>query len=170
MDMPWVVAPGPLGIEPDIDHLQPVAAGRPEAAVLAGLGIAVALVPPICVVGILLASSPWMQAYGALLLFAANPLGIMVGAMAALATHKKVYRRRLFLSRLGLTSVPLTALLVIPLGSSFSRLLNRSQQETKAQQVEASIEQRLRSSTISLGSDPAIELVGISINWQKTPH
>jgi hypothetical protein len=36
--------------------------------------------------------------------------------------------------------------------------------------VEASIEQRLRSSTISLGSDPAIELVGISINWQKTPH
>ncbi len=136
---------------------------------LAGLAIAVALVPPMCVVGILLASSDWAQAYGALLLFATNLLGIMVGAMASLGTLEKVYRRRLFHSRLGLTSVALTALLVIPLGSSFFRLLNRSRLETKAQQLEAVIEQRLRSSTITLGGDPAIDLVGISINWQKNP-
>jgi len=121
------------------------------------------------VVGILLASSHWAQAYGALLLFATNLLGIMVGAMASLGTLEKVYRRRLFHSRLGLTSVALTALLVIPLGSSFFRLLNRSQQETKAQQVEATIEKRLRSSTITLGGDPAIDLVGLSINWQQNP-
>jgi uncharacterized membrane protein len=136
---------------------------------LAGLAIAVALVPPMCVVGILLASSHWAQAYGALLLFATNLLGIMVGAMASLGTLEKVYRRRLFHSRLGLTSVALTALLVIPLGSSFFRLLNRSRLETKAQQLEAVIEQRLRSSTITLGGDPAIDLVGISIDWQKNP-
>jgi uncharacterized hydrophobic protein (TIGR00271 family) len=136
---------------------------------LAGLAIAVALVPPMCVVGILLASSYWTQAYGALLLFATNLLGIMVGAMAALGTLERVYRRRLFRSRLGLTSVALTALLVIPLGSSFLRLLNRSRLETKAQQLEAVIEQRLRSSTITLGGDPAIDLVGISIDWQKNP-
>jgi uncharacterized membrane protein len=136
---------------------------------LAGLAIAVALVPPMCVVGILLASSYWTRAYGALLLFATNLLGIMVGAMAALGTLERVYRRRLFRSRLGLTSVALTALLVIPLGSSFLRLLNRSRLETKAQQLEAVIEQRLRSSTITLGGDPAIDLVGISIDWQKNP-
>ncbi|PZV23825.1 MAG: DUF389 domain-containing protein [Cyanobium sp.] len=136
---------------------------------LAGLAIAVALVPPMCVVGILLASSFWAQAYGALLLFATNLLGIMVGAMAALGALERVYRRRLFRSRLGLTSVALTALLVIPLGSSFFALVNRSQQETKAQQLEATIEQRLRSSTITLGGDPAIDLVGISINWQQNP-
>ena len=136
---------------------------------LAGLAIAVALVPPMCVVGILLASSHWMQAYGALLLFATNLLGIMVGAMAALGTLERVYRGRLFRSRLGLTSIALTALLVIPLGSSFFRLVNQSRQATKAQQLEATIEQRLRSSTITLGGDPAIDLVGISIDWQKNP-
>lgn len=136
---------------------------------LAGLAIAVALVPPMCVVGILLASSDWMQAYGALLLFATNLLGIMVGAMGSLGTLEKVYRRRLFHSRLGLTSVALTALLVIPLGSSFFRLVNQSRQETKAQQLEAAIEQRLRSSTITLGRDPAIDMVGLSIDWQQNP-
>jgi uncharacterized membrane protein len=136
---------------------------------LAGLAIAVALVPPMCVVGILLASSHWAQAYGALLLFATNLLGIMVGAMAALGTLERVYRGRLFRSRLGLTSMALTALLVIPLGSSFFRLVNQSRQATKAQQLEATIEQELRSSTITLGGDPAIDLVGLSIDWQKNP-
>jgi uncharacterized hydrophobic protein (TIGR00271 family) len=143
---------------------------RKEAiSALAGLAIAVALVPPMCVVGILLASSFWAQAYGALLLFATNLLGIMVGAMATLGILEKVYRRRLFHSRLGLTSVALTALLVIPLGSSFFRLVNQSRRETQAQKLESVIEQRLRSSTITLGGDPAIDLVGISINWQQNP-
>ena len=136
---------------------------------LAGLAIAVALVPPMCVVGILLASSYWAQAYGALLLFTTNLLGIMVGAMAALATLERAYRGRLFRSRLGLTSVALTALLVIPLGTSFFRLVDRYRQETKAQQIEAVIEQQLRSGTITLGGDPAIDLVGIAIDWQKNP-
>jgi uncharacterized hydrophobic protein (TIGR00271 family) len=136
---------------------------------LAGLAIAVALVPPMCVVGILLASSYWVQAYGALLLFATNLLGIMVGAMVALGTLEKVYRRRLLRSRLGLTSVALTALLVIPLGSSFYSLVSRSRLETKAQQLEATIEQQLRSSTNTLGADPAIDLVGLAIDWQQNP-
>jgi uncharacterized hydrophobic protein (TIGR00271 family) len=136
---------------------------------LAGLAIAVALVPPMCVVGILLASSFWAQAYGALLLFATNLLGIMVGAMAALGALERVYRSRLFHSRLGLTSVALTALLVIPLGSSFFRLLDQSRRETKALEIERVIEQQLRSSTITLGGDPAIDLVGLSIDWQKNP-
>jgi len=136
---------------------------------LAGLAIAVALVPPMCVVGLLLSSSQWAQAYGALLLFITNLLGIMVGAMAALGTLERVYRSRLFRSRLGLTSVALTALLVIPLGSSFYRLLLRSRQETKAQQLEVAIEHQLRSSTITLGSDPAIDLVGLSIDWNQNP-
>ncbi|SBO43271.1 DUF389 domain-containing protein [Cyanobium sp. NIES-981] len=143
---------------------------RKEAiSALAGLAIAVALVPPMCVVGILLASSYWAQAYGALLLFTTNLLGIMVGAMAALATLERVYRRRLFHSRLGVTSVALTALLVIPLGTSFFRLVDRYRLETKAQQLETVIEQQLRSSTITLGGDPAIDLAGISIDWQQNP-
>lgn len=143
---------------------------RKEAiSALAGLAIAVALVPPMCVVGILLASPSWPLAQGALLLFATNLLGIMVGAMAALAALEKVYRRRLFNSRLGLTSVALTALLVIPLGSSFLKLSQQVRREHRARQLQATIEQQLRRNTITLGSDPAIDLVGIAIDWQQNP-
>jgi uncharacterized hydrophobic protein (TIGR00271 family) len=143
---------------------------RKEAiSALAGLAIAVALVPPMCVVGLLLASSFWTQAYGALLLFATNLLGIMVGAMAALGILEGAYRHRLLHSRLGLTSVALTALLVIPLGSSFFRLLDRSRKEVAAQRLETLIEQQLRSNTITLGRDPAIDLIGTSIDWRQNP-
>jgi uncharacterized hydrophobic protein (TIGR00271 family) len=142
---------------------------REAISALAGLAIAVALVPPICVVGILLASSSWPLAQGALLLFTTNLLGILVGAMAALAALEKVYRRRLFNSRLGLTSVVLTALLVVPLSSSFLRLMQQARQEHRARQLEATIEQQLRRSTITLGSDPAIDLVGLGIDWHQNP-
>jgi uncharacterized hydrophobic protein (TIGR00271 family) len=143
---------------------------RKEAiSALAGLAIAVALVPPMCVVGILLASSYWSQAYGALLLFATNLLGIMVGAMAALAALEKVYRRRLLSSQLGLTSVVLTLLLLIPLGSSFVRLVNQARRDQTVRQLEAAIEQRLRSNTVTLGADPAIDFVVLSIDWQQNP-
>ena len=144
---------------------------RKEAiSALAGLAIAVALVPPMCVVGLLLAAAQWQQAYGAMLLFATNLLGIMVGAMAALGILEGgAYRYRLLHSRLGLTSLALTALLVIPLGSSFFRLLERSRREVAAQRLETLIEQKLRANTITLGSDPAIDLIGISIDWLKNP-
>ena len=144
---------------------------RKEAiSALAGLAIAVALVPPMCVVGLLLASAQWQQAYGALLLFTTNLLGIMVGAMAALAILEGgAYRYRVLHSRLGLTSLALTAMLVIPLGSSFFRLLERSRKEVAAQRLETLIEQQLRANTITLGRDPAIDLVGTSIDWQRNP-
>jgi uncharacterized hydrophobic protein (TIGR00271 family) len=143
---------------------------REEAiSALAGLAIAVALVPPMCVVGLLLASAHWPQAYGALLLFTTNLLGIMVGAMAALGILEPAYRHRLLHSRLGLTSVGLTALLLIPLGSSFFRLLERSRKEVEAQRLQTLIEQQLRSSTITLGSDPAIDLIDTSIDWEQNP-
>jgi len=142
---------------------------REAISALAGLAIAVALVPPMCVVGILLASPSWPLAKGALLLFTTNLLGIMVGAMAALAALEKLYRRRLFNSRLGLTSVVLTALLVLPLGNSFLRLLQQARRDDKARQLETTIEQQLRRSTITLGSDPAIDLVDLRIDWQQNP-
>ncbi|MCP9841575.1 DUF389 domain-containing protein [Synechococcus sp. J7-Johnson] len=143
---------------------------RDAISALAGLAIAVALVPPMCVVGLLLASAHWQQAYGASLLFATNLLGIMVGAMATLGILEGgTYRHRLLHSRLGLTSVALTALLVIPLGGSFFRLLDRSRREVAAQRLETLIEQQLRANTITLGSDPAIDLIDTSIDWEQNP-
>jgi uncharacterized hydrophobic protein (TIGR00271 family) len=141
---------------------------REAISALAGLAIAVALVPPVCVVGLLLSNGQWDQARGAFLLFATNLLGILVGAMGVLGTLEPVYRQRLVRSRLGLTSIVLTALLVIPLGVSFGSLIQRSRQEVALQQVEQTIRESLRRETITLGKDS--QLVGVSIDWSENPY
>jgi hypothetical protein len=63
----------------------------------------------------------------------------------------------------------LTALLVIPLGSSFFRLLDRSRKEVEAQRLETLIKHQVRTKTITLGRDPAIVLIGTSIDWKQNP-
>ena len=81
-------------------------------------------------------SGEWSQASGASLLFLTNLLGILSGAMVALALLERPFRGRLFSSRLGLTSFSLTALLVVPLGGSFLNLLGRARQEAEARSIE----------------------------------
>jgi uncharacterized hydrophobic protein (TIGR00271 family) len=52
---------------------------RPELAdALGGVAIAISLVPPLCVVGVCLASGHWLAALGAFLLFVTNFLSILV--------------------------------------------------------------------------------------------
>ena len=141
---------------------------RKEAiSALAGLAIAVALVPPVCVVGLSLAAGEWSQASGASLLFLTNLLGILSGAMVALALLERPFRGRLFSSRLGLTSFSLTALLVVPLGGSFLNLLGRARQEAEARSIEELVDQSLRNETLTLGRDS--ELESIQIRWEQNP-
>jgi uncharacterized hydrophobic protein (TIGR00271 family) len=140
---------------------------REAITALAGLAIAVALVPPVCVVGLLLSERFWDDAWGASLLFATNLLGILVGAMAVLGTLEEGYRRRLLRSRLSLTSLVLTALLLIPLGGSFLSLVQRSRHEASLHQVEAAIRRSLANETISLGRDS--QLMGVEIDWSSNP-
>ncbi len=140
---------------------------REAISALAGLAIAVALVPPVCVVGLLLAADQRERAYGASLLFTTNLLGILVGAMTVLGILESSFRQRLVRSRLGLTSLLLTALLVIPLGGSFLSLLQRSRQEVALQQVEEAIRQSLQNETITLGRDS--DLQDVKIDWGPNP-
>jgi uncharacterized membrane protein len=140
---------------------------REAITALAGLAIAVALVPPVCVVGLLLSERFWHEAAGAGLLFATNLLGILVGAMAVLGTLESAYRDRLLRSRLSLTSLVLTALLLIPLGGSFLSLLQGSRHEAAVQEVEQAIRRSLGNETISLGRDS--QLVGVQIDWSRNP-
>ena len=140
---------------------------REAISALAGLAIAVALVPPVCVVGLLLAADMRERAYGATLLFTTNLLGIMVGAMTVLGIVESAFRQRLVRSRLGITSLLLTALLVIPLGGSFLSLLQRSRPEVALQQVEEAIRQSLKNETITLGRDSDLQEVRIS--WGPNP-
>lgn len=141
---------------------------RKEAvSALAGLAIAVALVPPMCVVGLSLSAGHWPQAGGALLLFLTNLLGILSGAMVALSLLERPFRTRLLRSRLGLTSLVLTALLVVPLGGSFLNLLAASRRQAQEKRIEELVRQSLRNETLTLGRDSKLE--DVAIQWDSDP-
>ncbi len=134
---------------------------------LAGTAIAVALVPPVCVFGLLLATHDWATARGAGLLFAANLLGILSGGLITLAAVTPHLRTRLLSSRLGLVSLLLTALLLIPLSGSFLNLVAKARHQSALQQVERAIDVSLRQRTLILGKES--QLVGTSIDWGQNP-
>ena len=134
---------------------------------LAGTAISVALVPPVCVLGLLLSIRQWEEAQGAGLLFAANLLGILSGALLTFAATEKGLWKQLWRSRLGAISLLLTALLLIPLTGSFLNLVARARRESYLQQIETAIEYSLRSETITLGRNS--ELLDVNIDWAKNP-
>jgi len=134
---------------------------------LAGTAIAVALVPPVCAFGLLAAKAQWSPALGAALLFAANLLGILSGALIALAVVRPDLRRNLWHSRLGLMSLLLTALLLIPLSGSFLTLVAQARRTATQEQITAAITASLRNRTLTLGKDS--ELVEVAIDWAQNP-
>jgi uncharacterized hydrophobic protein (TIGR00271 family) len=100
------------------------AMARPNiAGAIAGVAIATALVPPVCSIGISLASAELVNALGTLLLFVTNLLAIIVTSSFTFAllgvTHSRALRRDLRLARF-LTLSFLVVLLVIaaPLSKS----------------------------------------------------
>jgi len=134
---------------------------------LAGTAIAVALVPPVCALGLLLAKAHWSAALGAALLFAANLLGILSGALITLAVCLPELRIRLWRSRLGLVSLLLTALLLIPLSGSFLSLVAQARRAAALDQIEEAITASLKNRTITLGQDS--ELINVRIDWNQNP-
>lgn len=140
---------------------------REAVASIAGTAIAVALVPPVCVLGLLLASQDWQPARGAALLFAANLLGILSGGLLTLVATQASLRQQLWRSRMGMVSLLLTGLLLIPLTGSFLSLVGQAQQRQALQAVERDITESLRQRTITLGRDS--ELTGVSIDWTQNP-
>lgn len=134
---------------------------------LAGTAIAVALVPPVCAFGLLVAKAQWGDAFGALLLFAANLLGILSGALLALAICEPDLRVNLWRSRLGLVSLLLTALLLVPLTGSFLSLVAQARRTAALQQIEQVITASLKDRTLTLGKDA--ELINVRIDWGQNP-
>jgi len=141
---------------------------KPEAvSSIAGTAIAVALVPPVCVLGLLLALQEWDPAKGAALLFAANLLGILSGGLLTLVATQAGLRQQLLRSQMGLVSLLLTGLLLIPLSTSFLTLVRQAQQRLALQEIERAITDSLRQNTITLGRDS--ELTGVTIDWGQNP-
>jgi uncharacterized hydrophobic protein (TIGR00271 family) len=97
---------------------------RPSIAnSLAGTAIAVALMPPLCVVGIGIAAGNWQISRGAALLFTTNLLGIMLASM--IVFFLAGFARRHVTAALGWTAA-LAVLIVVPLGLSFRELIRET--------------------------------------------
>lgn len=124
---------------------------------LAGTAIAVALMPPICVVGLGLSQANWSLSWGATLLYLTNLLGITLACMMTflLTGYASLQRARSAL----LLTLALTAILVVPLGTSFFRLVRQVQLET-------SLKQALLNRTVTF---QRLELLKIQTNWLIKP-
>jgi uncharacterized hydrophobic protein (TIGR00271 family) len=105
-----------------------------------GVAISIALVPPLCVVGIALSGGQWIEAWGALLLFLTNFLSILLAggvvfavyglAAAVTAGVGRINKRRAY----GVIALGLL-LVAIPLTLTTTRLFSDSIAQTKIAQI-----------------------------------
>lgn len=131
---------------------------QPKVATsLAGTAIAVALMPPLCVVGMGLAHTNWALSQGASLLYVTNLLGITLSCMLTFLvlgyTPWKDARRALS------WAIALTGILLLPLSASFFRLVQQNRLET-------SLKTALLDRTITFRR---LELVDLNTDWLTTP-
>jgi uncharacterized hydrophobic protein (TIGR00271 family) len=112
---------------------------RPELAdALGGVAIAISLAPPLCVVGVCLASGYWLAALGAFLLFVTNFLSILVagsllfGFAGVGAQRRKEMSARMRRNAFVLIAVAV-ALICIPLGVLTYRSIMQAQEVAAAE-------------------------------------
>jgi uncharacterized hydrophobic protein (TIGR00271 family) len=124
---------------------------------LAGTAIAVALMPPVCVIGLGLAQGNWSLSFGATLLYLTNLLGIALSCMVTFVVggYTSMARARQPL----IWTMALTAILLIPLGVSFARLVRQAQLET-------SLRRALVNRTVTFGRS---QLLNSNTNWLTNP-
>ena len=134
---------------------------------LAGTAIAVALVPPVCAVGLCLAAGQAQPALGAVLLFATNLVGIVSGALVLLGLSAPELRQQLGRSQLGWSSLVLTLLLLLPLGGSFIDLARKAQQTAQRQRISDTLKALLTDNRDLLGNQAY--LADLRIDWQRQP-
>lgn len=127
------------------------------SSTLAGVAIAVALMPPICTIGLGLAQNNFTLARGATLLYLTNLLGIAFACMVVFWVSGyvplKKGRRPIAIGLI------LTGLLVIPLAISFSRLLRQNR-------LEANIRNALVNRTLTF---QRLDLLRMDTNWSTDP-
>lgn len=124
---------------------------------LAGTAIAVALMPPICVMGLGLAQRDWSLSLGATLLYFTNLLGITLSCMLTflLAGYTPFRQAR---KALGWT-VALISTLLLPLSIGSAELVRQAR-------LESSLEEALVNRTITF---QRLELLNIDTNWLTKP-
>jgi uncharacterized hydrophobic protein (TIGR00271 family) len=109
---------------------------------ITGVAIAVALVPPLSVVGVTLQQQRWEEAWGALLLFLTNAVGIiLISALVfALMGFVSLARLRTYWSeaRASLATILVSGLLIaVPLGLAGDQILSESSEQGNAEEAVA---------------------------------
>ncbi|HIK44553.1 MAG TPA: DUF389 domain-containing protein, partial [Leptolyngbyaceae cyanobacterium M65_K2018_010] len=123
----------------------------------AGVAIAVALMPPICVVGLWLSRGEWYFALGATLLYLTNLFGITLASMVAFVA--KGYAPFQQARRPIIITLFFTTLLLLPLGASTAQMVRQNQLETSLKTV-------LLDRTLTF---QRLTLVDMAVNWLATP-
>ncbi len=123
---------------------------------IAGTAIAVALLPPLCVLGIGLAARDDRIAGGALLLFVTNFIGITLASTVVffLAGYATRHVRSALLWTIGLT-----AALIVPLTLSFGTLVHQDR-------LESALRLALTKHTVTFHN---AELVSSAVDWTQMP-
>ncbi len=129
---------------------------RGVSDVLAGTAIAVALMPPLCVVGLTLSQGNLGFSLGAFLLYLTNLLGIVLACMLVFIFTGYTEPNH----ALGWT-LSFTAVLLLPLGLSFWQLVKQTQ-------IKETVRQTLLNKTVTLGQRNII-LNEVKINWNSKP-
>lgn len=124
---------------------------------LAGTAIAVALMPPVCVIGLGLSQANWSLSLGATLLYLTNLLGITLSCMLVFLitgyTSVRHGRKALW------WTIIFTSLLIIPLGGSFVRLVRQAELEALVKRVLVN-----RTDTFE-----RVKLISSDVNWETKP-
>lgn len=127
------------------------------SSTIAGTAIAVALMPPICVIGLGLSQNNWALSRGATLLYLTNLLGIAFACMLVflMAGYAPLHQARKAL----IGAFALTAMLTVPLGLGFAELVENAH-------LEMSLRKALLNRTVTF---QRLELVDLKVNWVNNP-
>ena len=136
---------------------------------MAGTAIAVALVPPVCVMGLMLAASNIDGAQGAALLYAANLLGILIGGITVLAVREPYFREKLRRRRRSRLPVLLALGLAVLVGQKlygrYDQYRFKLKREVAQKQIEFGIRYYLKNETLTFGANDAVELEKVVFDW-----
>ena len=136
---------------------------------MAGTAIAVALVPPVCVMGIMLAAGEFDDAQGAGLLFSANLLGILIGGIIVLATREPYFREKLRTQNRSRLPLLIALVLAFAVGDKLYGRLKRHVYAVKIEdakeRIEGGIRSYLKRQTTTFGNNKSLDVASISFNW-----
>ena len=136
---------------------------------MAGTAIAVALVPPVCVMGLMLSGPDISNAQGPALLYAANLLGILIGGITVLAIREPYFRDKLRRCRRSRLPVLLALGLAVVVGQKlygrYEQYRYRLNREVAQKQIESEIRYYLKNETLTFGANDAVELEKVVFDW-----